>query len=289
MNLNFAPDSRVRDLSMPCLPSQASLSEADRTKLNAIQSVLLAPARWNDQTFGFLSLGPKHVGSFDAEDIEFLSVLMNHIGACVAQREIEKERRDLDQALEIQQALLPREIPVVVGYEISGEWLPARTVSGDYYDVFKLGERKVAICIGDVAGKRTPAALLMANVQAAVRSIASEDVSPSALCMRINAVLSGNVAPCRFITFFYAVIDSVANRMIYTCAGHNHPILVRRNRTQSRLDAGGTVLGLFAGSTYDEGSIQLEPDDRILLFTDGAPDAVNPAGEEFSEERLINI
>ena len=123
----------------------------------------------------------------------------------VAERELQGQ--ELQQAREIQQSLLPKVIPQVAGFEIDGAWEPARVVGGDYFDVIRLSETKLGICIADVVGKSVSAALLMANVQASVRAFATEATAPSALCSRVNSVLCANIASGKFVTLFYGVLD----------------------------------------------------------------------------------
>ncbi len=129
----------------------------------------------------------------------------------MAERELQEE--ELNRAREIQQALLPKEIPQIEGFEVARTWEPARIVGGDYFDVIRLGQRKLGICIADVVGKSVPAALLMANVQATVRAFASESASPSWLCSRVNSVLCANIASEKFVTLFYGVLDTERNTL----------------------------------------------------------------------------
>ncbi len=142
-----------------------------------------------------------------------------------AERELHGQ--ELQQAREIQQSLLPKEIPQVAGFEIDGAWEPASIVGGDYYDVIKLSATKLGICIVDVVGKSVSVALLMANVQASVRAFATESTAPSTLCSRVNSVLCANIATGKFVTLFYAVLDAERGLLHYTNAGHLLPILIR--------------------------------------------------------------
>jgi hypothetical protein len=193
--LSFNPLSSVWRLTHPAYATEYDLSEQERLEIAGVGGVLLVPARWNEQTVGMLSIGKRLSDTkYDAEDAELLSAVAQEVAASVVQQRLQKEREDLEQAREIQAALLPKDVPTLEGYEISGAWLPARSVSGDYYDILKLTENKIAICIGDVCGKGMPAALLMANVQAAVRAVAGENVSPADLCKKVNGILCGNVA-----------------------------------------------------------------------------------------------
>ncbi len=203
----------------------------------------------------------------------------------IAERELHGQ--ELQQAREIQQSLLPKEIPRVAGFEIEGAWEPASVVGGDYYDVIKLSETKLGICIADVVGKSVSAALLMANVQASVRAFATELTAPSVLCSRVNSVLCANIATGKFVTLFYAVLDAASGSLRYTNAGHPLPILIRANGEVEELQNGGAVIGVFPDWKYEDSWVRLNPGDRLLLFTDGITEAGLPGGEEFGESRLV--
>jgi len=205
----------------------------------------------------------------------------------VAEREIQEE--ELNRAREIQQALLPKEIPQVEGFEIAGTWEPARIVGGDYFDVIRLGEKKLGICIADVVGKGVPAALFMANVQATVRAYASDSASPAWLCERINSVVCANAAVDKLVTLFYGVLDAERKTMQYTSAGHPRPILQNASGKVTQLDNGGAVLGVFPNWKYEVSIVQLAPGDRLVLFTDGITEAAGADGEQFGEEGLIQV
>ena len=199
----------------------------------------------------------------------------------------ERQEQELEQAREIQQSLMPKEIPQVAGFEIDGAWEPARVVGGDYFDVIRLSETKLGICIADVVGKSVSAALLMANVQATVRAFAHESTTPAALCGRVNSVLSASIGTGKFVTFFYAVLDSRNRSLHYTNAGHLLPIAMHSDGTTRELRNGGAVLGVFPDWKYENSHLQLEPGDRLLLFTDGITEASPVGDEEFGEERLV--
>jgi sigma-B regulation protein RsbU (phosphoserine phosphatase) len=201
-----------------------------------------------------------------------------------AERELHGQ--ELQQAREIQQSLLPKEIPQVPGFEIDGAWEPARVVGGDYYDVIRLSATKLGICIADVVGKSVSAALLMANVQATVRAFATESTSPAALCSRVNSVLCANIATGKFVTLFYAVLDGERSLLHYTNAGHLLPILIQADGEVQELRNDGAVIGVFPEWKYEDSIVQLHPGDRLLLFTDGITEA-GLGAEEFGEQRLI--
>ena len=203
--------------------------------------------------------------------------------------QLQLQKQEIADARAIQQGLLPKEIPQLPGYEIASAWQSALTVGGDYFDVLPFGEETVGLCIADVAGKGLPAALLMSNLQAAVRGLASPSLSPDGLCSRLNALLCRNMTSDRFITFFYAQLDGPTRLFRYASAGHNPPFLLHRDGTHQRLREGGGVLGVFPNQKFDLGSAQLAPGDRVILFTDGVTEANNPEGEEFGEERLLGL
>jgi sigma-B regulation protein RsbU (phosphoserine phosphatase) len=199
---------------------------------------------------------------------------------------LQEQDREIAEAKAIQEKLLPREIPQLPGYEIVSAWQSAGIVGGDYFDILPLDEDTFGICIADVAGKGMPAALLMSNLQAAVRGLSSLSVPPHQLCSRLNSLVFRNTASDRFITFFYAQLDGATRRLQYVNAGHNPPFVVRRDGSHERLREGGGVLGVFASQNYELGSIVLAPGDRVVLFTDGVTEACDPGGEEFGETRL---
>jgi phosphoserine phosphatase RsbU/P len=203
---------------------------------------------------------------------------------------IKKEQeRELIEARSIQRRLLPNEIAQIEGCEIAGAWRPARTVSGDYFDVLKFSETKAALCIADVSGKGMPAALLMSNVQAAVHAFATETTSPAELSNQVNRVVSGSTGEDKFITFFYGVVDSEAKKLTYTNAGHNAAILLRSDGSLFRLEPAGAVLGPFPHWNYKQEEINLRQGDRLLLFTDGVTELRGPLADEFGEDRLIEL
>jgi phosphoserine phosphatase RsbU/P len=203
----------------------------------------------------------------------------------VAQREAQGQ--ELQQAREIQQSLMPKEIPQIAGFEIDGAWEPARLIGGDYFDVIRLSGTKLGICIADVVGKSVSAALLMANVQASVRAFAHESTAPSTMCSRVNSVLSASIGTGKFVTFFYAVLDAETRSMQYTNAGHLLPILLGADARTRELQNGGAVLGVFPDWKYEDSFLQFEPGDRLLLFTYGITEAGPGGEEEFGEERLV--
>jgi len=204
-----------------------------------------------------------------------------------AQQSHERQLKlELDEAREIQRGLMPRRMPHLHGFSIANAWQPARGVSGDYLAAFKLDDARAALCVADVAGKGFPAALLMSNMQAALKSLASENISPSELCGKLNLLMCGNTPLRKFITCFYSELDITTRKLTFTNAGHNAPMLLRRDGECIRLEEGGRVIGAFCDSTFTQQEIQLYDGDKLLLYTDGVTEARNAAGDEFGEQRL---
>ena len=201
---------------------------------------------------------------------------------------LEVQDEELQRAREIQESLLPKVIPQLPGFEVASAWQPARAVGGDYFDVLKLGENRLAICIGDVSGKGVPAALLMANVQASLRASVRDLDSPARVCSIINRMLCETIAADKFVTFFCGVLDATSRTLRYCNAGHPYPMLVSSGAVRT-LDQGGAVLGVFPAWTYQESSVGLGPGDRLLLFTDGITEAEGPDGEEFGTEKVASF
>jgi sigma-B regulation protein RsbU (phosphoserine phosphatase) len=201
---------------------------------------------------------------------------------------LEMQEQELQRAREIQQSLLPSKIPQLPGFEVAGAWQPALSVSGDYYDVLRLGDHRLGICIADVVGKGVSAALLMANVQAAVRAFASDSESPATVCGKVNSLLHENIATGKFVTFFYGILDGEARTFQYCNAGHLYPILVSAGSVHM-LEQGGAVLGVFPSWKYEDSVIELRAGDRLLLFTDGITEASDAHGQEFEETSIATF
>ena len=200
-----------------------------------------------------------------------------------------EQEHEIAEARAIQEGFLPKEIAQLAGYEIAGAWQSARVVGGDYFDVLPFDGETCGLCIADVAGKGLPAALLMSNLQAAVRGLASLSVAPEDLCARLNALLCRNMASDRFVTLFYAQLDGPARRLRYVSAGHNPPFILHADGSHERLREGGGVLGVFANQAFRSSVAQLQSGDRMVLYTDGVTEACNADEEEFGEQRLLIV
>jgi phosphoserine phosphatase RsbU/P len=221
---------------------------------------------------------------------QLLEKLETQAKRCRSLRKAQRQRADeLQDAREVQNKLLPRSIPQVKDYEIAGMTQPVRHVGGDFYDVMRVSETQSVLCIADVSGKGMPAALLMSSLQAALKPLMWDTQSPRELCRRLNRMLC-EIAPVgKFVSFFYAVLNSKDNRLTYCNAGHNPPILVRAGRAACELNAAGAVLGQFPDWVYEQSDVQLRTGDTLILFTDGLVEACNHDEDPFGEERVTTI
>ena len=224
------------------------------------------------------------------ENHELLQKLQTQLSRAREQRRAQRlHDEELQEARQIQDSLLPTELPQVAGYEVAAMTQPLRFVGGDYYSVVRINDRYTAFCIADVAGKGMPAALLMSSLQAALQPLIGQSLSPRELCLRLNRILCDLTPVGKFISFFYAVLDRFENRLTYCNAGHNPPLLVRADGQSLDLKSTGAVLGQFPHWVYEQSELQMRSGDRLLLFTDGLVEASNASDEPFGEQNLIRI
>jgi sigma-B regulation protein RsbU (phosphoserine phosphatase) len=221
------------------------------------------------------------------EDVTLLDILQREIEESQATRRRDaKQQREFEDARLIQRGLLPAAMPQTAGMQLASSWQPANGVGGDCFDALTFPGGGVGLTIADVAGKGVPAALLMSNLQAAVRAFAQESAAAGAVCTSVNRLLCRNMASGRFVTFCYVRIDAASRTLAYANAGHNPPLLVRASGAVDSLAPTGTVLGVFAESSYEQGDFTIGPGDRLVLYTDGITEGRDPAGDEFGEDRL---
>ena len=201
----------------------------------------------------------------------------------------ERDLRELEEARRIQRTLLPAVLPQMDGVELAASWQPASGVGGDCFDAIRFSSHRLALSIADVVGKGIPAALLMSNLQAAVRAFATEAARPAELCEQVNTILCGHISEGRFISFFYCVVDSEVGSLTYANAGHFPPALIKSDGTVIRLTSGGPVLGVLATGAYESGTVAFGAGDRLILYTDGITEARSERDEEFGDERLLSL
>jgi phosphoserine phosphatase RsbU/P len=259
----------------------------------------VVPMHIQHQTKGMILLGERlRGGKYSRADLEFLYSLGNLAiisieNAHLFKEALEKQRMEdeLNIAREIQQGLLPEKLPNIPCFDIAALTIPSKEVGGDYYDIITRQNGEYIFAIGDVSGKGTPAALLMANVQAVLRALAPHCTSVSETTGQINDLTCANTrSGSKFITFFWGILDANKHQFRFSNAGHNPPFLIRRNGIVEILEEGGLILGVFKTSTpYSEAVVTLSPGDVLVMYTDGVSEAMNQNSDQFTEERLESI
>jgi sigma-B regulation protein RsbU (phosphoserine phosphatase) len=205
-------------------------------------------------------------------------------------KEKERLQAELEFARQVQTQLFPRSVPPLQHLELKGVCIPARVVSGDYYDYQRLADGRVLIALGDVAGKGASAALLMASLQACVRMQVSqgENLSAAAMMRQLNRLLHANTTPEKYATFFLALYNDSSGELEYVNAGHLPPVLIRGEKATA-LEVTGMVVGAFSSAAYGESHLVLQPCDLLVGYTDGVTEPENEFGEMFGEQRLIDV
>jgi sigma-B regulation protein RsbU (phosphoserine phosphatase) len=306
------------------MPAKREARRRESEVLKHLNARLLLQIKIKDQLTGFVLLGPRRGRhDYSARDREMLMSLAGQLAFAIENAKLveriagqEQLRRELALAAEVQQRFLPAFPPVLAHLELSGFCQPARGVGGDYYDFLLLGNKQMGIAVADVAGKGISAALVMSNMQAALRSqtmaICTDRSSTHAqaeMIETINRLLYHSTDAATYVTFFYAEYDEQTRQLTYVNAGHNSPLLFRAQDDDdaptspsmqpvqslsgqhvqaqcSRLDKGGTVIGMFEHSRYEQETVNLRSGDLLIAYTDGVTEALDVVGEEFGEERL---
>ena len=279
MDLNYSRDTTSGREGLELIPKvrthDASLPIVVMTGWGSIDTAVEAMRR-----------GAKSFVQKPWEDVTLLEILEREVSeGRSARRRDHKQQRDFEEARLIQRGLLPTSVPHVGGTDLAVSWQPADGVGGDCFDTLAFG-KVLGISIADIAGKGLPAALLMSNLQAAVRAFAQENASPASICGSVNRLLCRNMASGRFATFCFARIEPAARRIVYSNAGHNPPFVLRVDGRIEQLGEGGMVLGVFPDNAYEQAEVSLGPGDRVLFYTDGITEARNAEGDEYGEERL---
>jgi sigma-B regulation protein RsbU (phosphoserine phosphatase) len=260
---------------------------------------LLAPLRHAGKDLGVLVVARRHQdGGFSSNDFAVFRSAAEQssfaIGNARIHREAHEKRameNELQNAREVQSILLPQSDPIVRGFRISGTNLPARIISGDYYDYIDLGDSKFGIAIADVSGKGVPAGLLMAMCRSALRSVAPGRTSPSEVLAAVNRQLFPDIREDMFISMAYGILDESTGKLVMSRAGHDPALLFRKESGKVELlRSPGLALGVDAGTVFErvtkDHEVELFPGDCVLLYTDGVREAVDSDEEEFGMERM---
>ena len=274
---------------------------AEKSGLEALHPECLVPVMGRgDRMVGLLVMGPRlSEGPYSGEDKRLLASIAGQAGTaleniCLAGEiadRIEAERwaaREMEIAKEVQARLLPQEPPRLKTLDCAAQCLEARSVGGDYYDFLDLGRDRVGFVLADVSGKGVHAALLMANLQAYLRSqSAITPLEPTRLLQQVNRMLWKATSSEHFATLFFAIYDDSSHQMSYINCGHNPPVWLRQNRSVQRLPATATVIGVFEQWECFVDQIRLAPGDLLVIFSDGVTEAARNE-EEYGEARLIH-
>lgn len=261
-----------------------------------VKSALSVPLMAKNRVIGTVSLFNKMDGNFTPEDQRLLCIIATQSAQIIENARLyeeEKKLRDIEDDLQIakriQLSLLPKDTPRVAGLDIAGLSLPAREVGGDYYDFIEIDGEHLGLAVGDVSGKGIPAALLMANLQASLRGQVSANRSVKETIRMVNRMLCRSIEQGQFVTLFYGVLQASTKTFVYTNAGQNYPVILRRDGSVRRLEKGGLVLGVLDDASYEEEEVQLQVGDLMLLYTDGITEATNDKKEMYGERKVLDL
>ena len=285
----------LTDINMPVMDGLTLLARLQE-RPNSPATVIVSAygdmpnirAAMNRGAFDFLT---KPIDFHDFEvTVQKTLAQVRHLRSAAADRDrLVALERDLKITSSIQRSFLPPAPPPDDGrscFALHGAMIPAQAVGGDFYDHFWLDGGQLGVVIGDVAGKGVPAALLMAVTRTLLRACAIRGDVPGACLEEVNRLLLRDTSADRFVTLFYALLDAQKGELHYANAGHNPPLLLRSAGTVEPLPGGGLVVGLVPKTAYETRAVRIEPGDRLFLYTDGVPEAMNVERRQFSAERL---
>lgn len=261
-----------------------------------IKTLLSVPLQLKGKMTGVITVFNKRSSAgFSSGDQRLLSIIAAQSAQVIENARLLKKEQallkiqeELRMAKDIQLNLLPKEIPAVKGYDISAVNLPASEVGGDYYDFIKISDSKLAFCLGDITGKGMPAAMLMANLQATLRSQAAIQKNLVDILKTSNILLFHSTEPNKFATLFYGELDFSKHILMYCNAGHESPMHLISNNV-SRLKTGGLLLGCFEEAEYEQGLLELSQNEVLVIFSDGVTEAMNEDEELYGEEKLHSV
>ncbi len=266
-------------------------------ELEARQIKIILPMKDSEHLLGFLALTSKAAGyNYSAEDINLLGVLSNQMVSALTNARLyvdslERMRlqEEVTMAREIQLNLLPSSPPKHPSMEISAHSTPSRTIGGDFYDFVYKDEHKLGICIADASGKGMPAALMIAQTQAILRSEVNNGTPIDLMLKNMNKQLVESSSAEKYVTLFYGELDTENGYFHYSNAGHNYPLLVRANGDEELLKTGGAIIGALPDMSYQSETVRLHKDDTLFFFTDGLSEAMNEQEEEYTEARIYEF
>jgi len=253
----------------------------------------ILPMRIHQVIIGFICFSEKtDQEDFHPEELQLLMTLTGQIALAIQnlsllEENLEKRRME-QEARDVQLRFLPQQLPETPGLDVHARSTFCLEVAGDYYDVLKIDDRRTLIAVGDVSGKGTGAALIMANLQASLKAFAGLDLRLADIIARINDLIFANTDAGQFVTFFAGIYDSGTRSLTYVNAGHDPPFLVRKGQKPEKLVIGGMLIGVFEGQKYREGTVSLNAGDILVIYTDGISEAMNESDEEYGQKRIVD-
>jgi sigma-B regulation protein RsbU (phosphoserine phosphatase) len=255
---------------------------------------MVAPIISNNEVIGVFDLESDELNAYSKDDLEVLGLLASQVAIIIEKvmlhdQLIEKQRLEtqLEVARQVQLELLPARDPQLEGFDISAYNFPTEEVSGDYYDWVRIYDDQIGIVIADVSGKGVPAALLMAFLRASLRAATHIGYAPHISMSKVNYLLWESIERNQFVTAFYGILDAANRTIAYCNAGHNPPFLMEANGAVHFEERGGVPLGMFRDTRYYEYFATIEPGQLLVLYTDGATEAMNREREEYGRDRLV--
>lgn len=264
---------------------------------DSIRSLLCVPLMMKSEVKGVLTVYNKKDNlPFTDDDQRLLAIIAAQSGQVIEnarlnerEKQLVKMQEELRLAARIQMDLLPKAKPVVKGYDLAGRSIPAQSVGGDYFDFIVIDEERLALCLGDVSGKGLPAALLMSNVQATLRSHALMGLTARECAVRSNRLLFQSTSPEKFVTLFYSVLNTRDHTLQFTNAGHEHPVVLSPDGSSRRLITGGVMLGMLEDFPFQDDAVTMHPGDIMAIVSDGVTEAMNASQEQFGDARLQEV
>jgi sigma-B regulation protein RsbU (phosphoserine phosphatase) len=285
-------------------------TDEERAALQDLSAELLVPLPGRNRLLGMMTLGPKRSEEpYSRTDRQLLQSVASQTGLALENAELlqnltaeitQRERisSEIEIARDVQQRLFPQSYPEIAGLDLAGHCRPAQAVGGDYYDLFATvssgsngEESRLGLAIGDISGKGISASLLMASLRAGLRIVARMDTTPAGrdltqMMRQVNRLVFESSASNRYATFFFGELDPQTRLLTFVNAGHNPPLLLRGSEAIP-LPPTGMVIGLLEDAGFGQTTIQLQPGDVLLAYTDGISEAMNAAEEEWGEEAML--
>ena len=259
-----------------------------------ILSEIAVPIILNERAIGALNLESDRLSIYTEDDIEVLQIFADAAAISIEKAMLHKQlleqeliRKQLETAQEVQSRLLPTRAPILPGYDIAGICIPAYEIGGDYFDYISLSPNRLGLAVADVSGHGIPAALVMTAFRALLRTQARGTLGPVNMANTINRLLPEFTGDNHFVTVVYAILEAPSGNLTYISCGHPPPLLLHADGKDEKFDQHNTALGIFQNLHYADSRAQMAIGDILILYTDGVLELMNPQGEAFGAQRLV--